>query len=118
MNIFKKFEKFGGTNPKLWLFFVLVSSITLGLIITFAIIPMVEKWSDSKIQSFDNKWKPLCEELGGLYMEEGYNHGNNCYVNISNILYKTTIIESEQGNYLLGECFILVNEKEKATLLP
>jgi len=80
--------------------------IVLGLLV-FLGLPYYKANLEEGIKEFDNIYKPECERLGGLYLESGTNHHNNCYINKSGILYKTLIVEINGEWYLQGDRFLI-----------
>ncbi len=89
--------------------------ILIGLLVVVIMVSLYfirvpyQDYLENRIIEFDNKWKPLCENLGGLYLESGMNHVNNCYINNSGALYKTIIMELNGEYYLKGDCFYFAN---------
>lgn len=90
---------------------ILICSIILISFCLFMIFVFSPWYNDNHEQrtiEFDNKWGTACNELGGLYLEDGWSHMNNCYVNDSNgVLYKTLIVELKGNYYLQGDCIRL-----------
>lgn len=77
------------------------------LLLIFKVIPDIqdsynEKQGERNIE-WDTKYKPICDNLGGLYLEEGYVHGNYCYLNHSGILHRGCMKEVKEIWYLV-EC--------------
>jgi len=93
--------------------FCIVIFIIMTLVISVLYFrPIFKEYKENSIKEFDAKWKPICENLGGLYLESGLNHANNCYVNQSGVLVKTTIIEEEDKHYLRGDCYLISKKGE------
>lgn len=87
--------------------------IMILLIAVYSLTSYIADLQKKRAIEFKQKWKPICEELGGLYLEEGLNQKNDCYVNLSGILVRTMIIESQTGNYLRGDCFIIPKQTKE-----
>ena len=91
----------------------IIWSIVLFLIVVLMFIiivygrPIYKEHLIKRVEEFDSKWKPICENLGGLYLEFGLNHANNCYMNQSGVLVKTIMVELNGEYYLEGDCFII-----------
>ena len=80
--------------------------ILLGTSIYF-LFPLWKTNMENDMEEFDNKYRPQCERLGGLYLEEGYSHTNKCFLNKSGVLYETRIVKLNGEWYLQGDCYML-----------
>jgi len=90
---------------------IIIVIIVIIVLIWFITKKLVEIQKESAIE-FEEKWRPMCEDLGGLYLEEGTSQRNNCYINKSGFLIRTTIIENNGNPYLKGDCFIINNMED------
>lgn len=81
---------------------IIFASILLVLFFMGIILRGIEK-SKERVKQFDDKYKPVCDSLGGIYPQERNYRNNWCYLNQSGILRKGCMIQINK-QWELVEC--------------
>lgn len=88
-----------------WLIAAVVIFIILVVVALFQLGESYFNKREGDIVEWDLKYEPICNNLGGLYLEEGYTHHNWCYFNKTGVLQRYCMVK-KLNNWYLVDCRI------------
>lgn len=95
-------KKITATKTFLLMLFWIAVLIAFLFLIKFLVEETIENKEKSALE-FENKYRPICEGLGGEYLESGINQNNWCYFTKDNITKRTCLVE-KLNNWYAVEC--------------